>query len=49
MGCSMRKINGENYLIDPARLPLDTAELINETCTFSTTYLFDDKNTRPGD
>jgi hypothetical protein len=45
----MRKLNGENYLIGPARLPLHTAVLINETCTFSTTYLFDDKNTRPGD
>jgi hypothetical protein len=45
----MRKLNGENYLIDPARLPLDTAELINETCTLSTTYLFDDKNARPRD
>jgi hypothetical protein len=49
MGCSMRKINGENYLIDPARLLLDTAELINEKCTLSTTYLFGDKNSRPRD
>jgi len=49
MGCSMRKINGENYLIDPARLPLDTVELPNEKCTLSTTYLFDDKNSRPRD
>jgi hypothetical protein len=36
----MRKLNGENYLIDPARLPLDTAELINETCTLSNSRTF---------
>jgi hypothetical protein len=45
----MRQLNGENYLIDPALLLLDTAALINETCAFSTTYLFDDKNSRPRD
>jgi hypothetical protein len=45
----MRKLNGENYLIDPALQLLDTDELPNEKCTFSTTYRFDDKNKRPGD
>jgi hypothetical protein len=45
----MRQLNGENYLIDPALQLLDTAVLINEKCTLSTTYLFDDKNSRPRD
>jgi hypothetical protein len=45
----MRKINGENYLIDPALQLLDTVELPNEKCTLSTTYLFDDRNSRPRD
>jgi hypothetical protein len=49
MGCSTRHASGENYLIDPALQLLDTAVLINETCALSTTYLFDDKNSRPRD
>jgi hypothetical protein len=51
MGCSTRQLDGENYLIDPALLLLDTAVLPNETYLLSTTYayLFDDKNTRPRD
>jgi hypothetical protein len=49
MDCSTMQLNGENYLIGPARLLLGLAELQNETCEFSSTYLFDDKNTRPRD
>jgi hypothetical protein len=46
MGYSTRQSNGENYITDPVIQLLDTAVLPNETCTFSTTYLFDDENTR---
>jgi hypothetical protein len=45
MGYSTRQSNGENYLLGPAMQLLDTAVLPNESCVFSTTYLFDDKTT----